>query len=142
MNISRVTKSPEETHALGKDIGKRLSGGDIVAITGDLGAGKTCLSQGIGWGAGIDSNVYMTSPTFTLVKQYKGRVPIYHIDLFRMRTIEEVYELPIEDYFSGKGITIIEWADRIEPLLPKGHFRIDIELISENERRIKIYSGD
>ena len=69
MNISKITKSPEETQALGEEIGKTLSAGDIVAITGELGAGKTCLTQGLGWGVGIDHRIYMTSPSFTLVKQ-------------------------------------------------------------------------
>ena len=134
----KITKNPEETQALGEEIGKKLTSGDIVAITGELGAGKTCLTQGIGWGLGIDRKVYMTSPSFTLVKEYRGRIPVYHIDLFRLKRIEEVYELPIEDYFNGKGVTIIEWADKIESLLPQKHLRIDIEIISENERRIKM----
>ena len=135
----RITKSPEETHALGKEIGRKLSCGDIVAVTGELGAGKTCLAQGIGWGIGVDPEVYMTSPSFTLIKEYRGRIPVYHIDLFRLNTIAEVYELPIEDYLFGKGVTIIEWPDKIESLLPPEHLRIDIEIISENKRRIKIH---
>ena len=134
-----ITKSPEETQALGEEIGRELSCGDIVAITGELGAGKTCLVQGIGWGAGVDPKVYMTSPSFTIIKAYRGRIPVHHIDLFRLNTIEEAYELPIEDYFFGKGVTIIEWADKIESLLPPGHLRIHIEIVSENERRIKIH---
>ena len=142
MNISKITKSPEETQALGEEIGKTLSAGDIVAITGELGAGKTCLTQGLGWGMGVDRRIYMTSPSFTLVKQYKGRIPVHHIDVFRTNSIEEVYDLPIEDYFNLKGVTIIEWADKIESILPEKHIRIDIDILSENERRIKISSRD
>lgn len=139
---TRVTKSPEETQALGEEIGSKLVCGDIVAITGELGAGKTCLAQGLGWGIGVDPKVYMTSPSFTLVKEYRGRIPVYHIDLFRLKSIKEAYDLPIEDYFFGKHVTIIEWADKIESLLPPEHIRIDIEIVSENERRIRIHPRD
>jgi tRNA threonylcarbamoyladenosine biosynthesis protein TsaE len=139
---TRVTKSPEETQALGEEIGSKLVCGDIVAITGELGAGKTCLAQGLGWGIGVDPKAYMTSPSFTLVKEYRGRIPVYHIDLFRLKSIKEAYDLPIEDYFFGKHVTIIEWADKIESLLPPEHIRIDIEIVSENERRIRIHPRD
>ncbi len=135
----KITKSPQETQALGEEIGRKLSCGDIVAITGELGAGKTCLAQGIGWGIGVDRKLYMTSPSFTIIKEYSGRVPVYHIDLFRLESIEEAYELPIEDYFFGRCVTIIEWADKIESLLPPKHIRIDIEIVSENERRIRVH---
>lgn len=127
----RITKSPEETQTLGQEIGRKLSCGDIIAITGELGAGKTCLVQGIGWGIGVDPKVYMTSPSFTIIKEYSGRIPVYHIDLFRLESIEETYELPIEDYFFGRCVTIIEWADKIESLLPPKHMKIDIEIVSE-----------
>jgi len=135
----KITKSPEETQTLGEEIGRKLSCGDIVAITGELGAGKTCLVQGIGWGIGVDPKVYMTSPSFTIIKEYSGRIPVYHIDLFRLESIEEAYELPIEDYFFGRCVTIIEWADKIESLLPPKHIRIDIEIVSENERHIRVH---
>ncbi len=138
----RITKSPEETQSLGEEIGRELVRGDIVAITGELGAGKTCLAQGLGWGIGIDRKVYMTSPSFTLIKEYRGRMPVCHIDLFRLKNIKEAYDLPIEDYFFGRCVTIIEWADKIESLLPPEHLRIDIEIVSENERRIKIHPRD
>ncbi len=136
---SRTTKSPEETQSLGEEIGKNLCEGDIVALIGELGAGKTCFAQGLGWGLGIEHNLYLTSPSFTLIKEYQGRLPIYHIDLFRLNGIEEVYELGYEEYFYGKGVTIIEWADRIKSLLPSKHLRIEISIISENERKIKIH---
>lgn len=139
---SRITRKPEETQAFGKEIGGKLRGGEIVALIGELGAGKTCFAQGLGWGLGIDRNLFLTSPSFTLIKEYHGRLPVYHIDLFRLNTIEQVCELGYEDYFYGGGVAIIEWADRIESLLPPEHLKIEIAIISENEREIKLYTGN
>ena len=135
---SRITRSPEETQAFGEEIGKKLVEGDVVALTGELGAGKTCLAQGLGWGLGIDRKLYLTSPSFTLIKEYQGRIPVYHIDLFRLDSVEEMDEFLLQDYL-GKGVTIIEWAEKIETLLPAKHLRIEIVIVTENERRIKIH---
>lgn len=134
----RITRSPEETRALGEEIGRKLREGDVVALIGELGAGKTCLTQGLGWGLGVDPKLYLTSPSFTLIKEYRGRLRVYHIDLYRLNSIEEVYELGFEEYFYGSGVTIVEWADRIETLLPPEHVRIEIGIVSENERNIKL----
>ena len=133
----QITRSPEETRALGEEIGRKLREGDVVALIGELGAGKTCLTQGLGWGLGVDPKLYLTSPSFTLIKEYRGRLRVYHIDLYRLNSIEEGYELGFEEYFYGRGVTIVEWADRIETLLPPEHVRIEIGIISENERNIK-----
>ena len=134
----QITRSPEETRVLGKKIGRKLREGDVVALIGELGAGKTCLAQGLGWGLGVDPNLYLTSPSFTLIREYHGRLRVYHIDLYRLNSIEEVYELGFEEYFYGSGVTIVEWADRIETLLPPEHVRIEIGVVSENERQIKL----
>ncbi len=136
--MEQITRSPEETQALGEKIGRKLREGDVVALIGELGAGKTCLTQGLGLGLGVDPNLYLTSPSFTLIKEYRGRLRVYHIDLYRLNSIKEVYELGFEEYFYGSGVTIVEWADRIETLLPPEHVRIEIEVVSENERRIKL----
>ncbi len=138
----RITRRPEETRALGEKIGRKLREGDVVALIGELGAGKTCLTQGLGWGLGVDPKLYLTSPSFTLIKEYRGRLRVYHIDLYRLNSIEEVYELGFEEYFYGRGVTIVEWADRIETLLPPEHVRIEIGIVSENERQIRIHTRD
>ena len=138
----QITRSPEETRALGEKIGRKLREGDVVALIGELGAGKTCLTQGLGWGLGVDPKLYLTSPSFTLIKEYRGRLRVYHIDLYRLNSIEEVYELGFEEYFYGRGVTIVEWADRIETLLPPEHVRIEIGIVSENERQIRIHTRD
>ena len=130
--------SAKETQAFGEEIGRKLSEGDVVALIGELGAGKTCLAQGLGWGLGIDRSVYLTSPSFTLIKEYQGRIPVYHIDLFRLDSVEEADELLFQDYLYSGCVTIIEWPEKIEALLPAKHLRIEITIISENERNIKL----
>ncbi len=137
---SIITKSPEETQALGEEIGKTLRKGDVVALTGELGAGKTCLSQGLGWGLGVDRSIYLRSPSFTLIKEYHGKLPIYHFDFFRLNNVEEACELGCEDYFYGNGVAIVEWAEKIESILPAGYLKIEMEIVSENERKIRIHT--
>lgn len=102
-----------ETRRLGQALGKLLIPGDIILLEGDLGAGKTALTQGIGKGLGV--SVVINSPTFTILKEYTGRLPLYHFDLYRIDDPEEVYALGFEDYFTGDGVCVIEWAERGAP---------------------------
>ncbi len=106
------TESPEETLALGKTIGRCLKRQDIVLFHGDLGAGKTTLTQGICNGLGMTD--YVRSPTFTLINEYSGSVPIYHIDLYRLDTFADVNNLGLEDYLFGEGVTLVEWAENLK----------------------------
>ncbi|MBI5701196.1 tRNA (adenosine(37)-N6)-threonylcarbamoyltransferase complex ATPase subunit type 1 TsaE [Candidatus Saganbacteria bacterium] len=129
-----TTHSAEETVELGKKIGQELKPNDIVALYGGLGAGKTTLVQGIGLGLGIGEMI--TSPTFILINEYPGRIPLYHIDLYRLDDISQVEDLGIEEYFSKGGVCIIEWAEKLGNLLPKNAKTIKIEIVSENERKI------
>ena len=131
------TKSARETIELGKRIGRLLRAGDVVALTGKLGSGKTTLTQGMARGLVVKKRNYVTSPSFTLVKEYKGRLPIYHIDLYRIDNLKEVYDLGYEEYFYGEGITIIEWAEKIRRLLPEEVLIITLETVDENGRRIE-----
>ncbi len=112
-----ITHNPEETKSLGKKISRFLRKGDIVAFNGDLGAGKTCMIQGIV--AGLNSRSCASSPTFTLIKEYTGDIPVYHFDLYRLIKPDEIEELGYEDYFYGNGITLIEWAGKIREYLPE-----------------------
>ena len=131
------TKSAKETIELGNRIGKLLQAGDVIALIGKLGNGKTTLTQGLARGLGIKKRNYVTSPSFTLVKEYKGRLPIYHIDLYRIDNLQEVYDLGYEEYFYGEGVTIIEWAEKIRRLLPEEVLIINLETVDENGRRIE-----
>ena len=132
------THSPEETQTIGKQIGASLKTGDVIALVGDLGAGKTCLTQGIARGAGIASNEVVNSPSYTLINEYEGEVPIYHIDLYRLQHHGEIVDLGLEEYLEGAGICIIEWADRMTNLLPANHLEITITWVDESTRTIEL----
>jgi tRNA threonylcarbamoyladenosine biosynthesis protein TsaE len=132
------TKSASETIRVGKGIGSRLRSGDVVALVGELGAGKTQFIKGLAAGVGIGNPTYISSPSFTLINEYPGKIPFYHIDLFRLEREKEAEELGLEDYFQGGGITAIEWADKIPSLLPKEMLFIHIAYVGKNIRSIEI----
>lgn len=136
MNI--LLNSPQETQKLGKKISKLLKKGDVVALIGELGAGKTCLAGALLDGLGVSDHYKGSSPTFVLINEYKGKLPVYHFDVYRLNNIEEVVDLGYEEYFYGNGVTLIEWADKIEELLPDNCIRIYMKIIGENEREINI----
>ena len=140
MNLTIITKSPEETKNLGEEVGKLAKPGDLLAFYGELGAGKTCFIQGIS--QELEVKDYVTSPSFTILNEYQGKIPIYHFDLFRLNA-EEILELGYEEYFYGEGLTVIEWAEMIEQLLPKEHLKIDIKFKDRYQRIISfIPQGD
>ena len=120
------TRSPEETFALGEKIGRTALPGQIYTLTGDLGVGKTVLTQGVAAGLGIREAV--SSPTFTNMQVYEeGRLPFYHFDVYRIGDIEEMEEIGYDDYFFGNGVCLIEWAELIADILPEEHISIKIE---------------
>ncbi len=131
------TNSVEETMDFGFQLGKVCPRGTVFALTGDLGTGKTHFSKGFARGLGISSTI--TSPTFTLIHEYQeGRVPFYHFDVYRVNNIDEVLDLGFEEYIYGQGVTLIEWADLIEPLLPDNFIQIKIEKLAESTTKRKI----
>lgn len=120
------SSSPEETFRLGKKIGQGAKPGDVYTLTGDLGVGKTVFTQGVAAGLGIKEPV--NSPTFTIIQIYEeGRMPLYHLDVYRIGDISEMEETGYEDYFYGDGLCVVEWAELIEELLPENHKKITIE---------------
>ncbi len=131
MAVTQVTsRSPAETRKLGKDLSETLERGDIVALTGALGSGKTCLTQGICEGLHVDDPV--TSPTFVLVNEYRGQdrdgeVTVYHFDLYRLEGADDLVDLGWDDYLDEGGICLVEWADRAEDVIPSRAVRIAIE---------------
>ena len=133
-----LSKSTSETIRIGKSIGSRLLPGDVVALVGELGAGKTQFIKGLAAGVGIGNPTYISSPSFTLINEYPGEIPFYHIDLFRLEREKEAEELGLEDYFQGGGITAIEWADKIISLLPKEMLFIHIAYTGKNTRSLEI----
>lgn len=130
-----ISNSPEATIAVGREFGCRAEAGDVFALTGDLGAGKTQFVKGFVAGLGSGSDV--TSPTFTLVHEYPGgRCPVYHFDFYRLDSAESVLRLGFDEYIEGDGVCIIEWADRFRALLPGRAAWISLAVKSETEREI------
>ncbi|MEZ4703506.1 MAG: tRNA (adenosine(37)-N6)-threonylcarbamoyltransferase complex ATPase subunit type 1 TsaE [Rhodothermales bacterium] len=131
-----LSRSPEETRAYGERLGARLQPGDVVALHGDLGAGKTQLVKGICAAWGIDEAV-VSSPTFALVQEYAGRsFPVYHFDAYRIQQQSEFFEMGYETYFFGDGVCLVEWPERIASLLPAHTIRLQIDHVDETTRRI------
>lgn len=132
-----LIESEDRMKAFGKALGEILESGNVVCLTGDLGAGKTTLTKSIALGLGIDE--YVTSPSYTIVNEYEGRLPLYHFDVYRINDVEEMYELGYEDYFFGAGVCVIEWAGMIEDLLPEKRIWLEIyQGDSFTERKIII----
>ena len=134
------TNSAEETKSLGERLGRRLVRGDVVALLGDLGSGKTCLIQGICHGLGVKGVV--NSPSYTIVNEYLGRCPVYHLDFYRLRGREDLLAVGCEEYFYGDGICLIEWAERAVGLLPARRVEVYMERGRGNRRKITIRRVD
>ena len=129
-----ISRSPEDTRKIGAIIGKLAVPGDVLLLEGKLGAGKTCLTQGIALGLGIDD--YVLSPTFVIMRELYGRLPLYHIDLYRLDDIEESMDLGLDDYFYGDGLSVVEWAEKAIGIMPRGHLMIRIDYINDTKRRL------
>ena len=126
------------TEALGRRLAGVLFGGAVMALIGPLGAGKTHLVRAIAEGLGIADSRVVSSPTFVLIQEYSARVPIYHFDAYRLQTSAEFLDLGAHEYFEGKGVCLVEWADRVEDVLPKDHFRITLQITGDTSRRITV----
>ncbi|SFK48023.1 tRNA threonylcarbamoyladenosine biosynthesis protein TsaE [Halobacillus dabanensis] len=122
--------STDETQAFAEKLGQRLQSGDLLTLEGDLGAGKTTFTKGLGKGLGVKRTI--NSPTFTIMKEYKGRVPFYHMDVYRLEESDE--DLGFDEYFEGDGVTVVEWAQFIEDFLPEERLEITIRYIDDSTR--------
>lgn len=134
--LELISHSPEQTQTLGRHIGQLALPGDVFLLVGNLGAGKTCLTQGIAWGLGIEE--YALSPTFVIMRELYGRLTLYHIDLYRLDRIEESMELGLDDYLYDGGVCVVEWAEKALSILPKEHLLIKISYLSDTERGFKM----
>lgn len=134
--LELISHSPEQTQRLGVRIGELALPGDTFLLVGDLGAGKTCLTQGIAWGLNIEE--YALSPSFVVVRELHGRLPLYHIDLFRLEHIEEIVDLGLDDYLYGKGVCVVEWAEKGFSALPVEHLLVQIDYLSDTERSFQL----
>ncbi len=137
MATSRVvTRSAEETEEVGARLGRELGPGSVVGLTGELGAGKTRFIQGLVRGLGVTAMV--TSPTFVLVNQYRGRLTVHHVDAYRTASLTELLDLGLEELLGGEGVTVVEWADKLAALLPADTVRVHIEGVGDEPREVSI----
>ena len=132
------TESPEETHLLAEQLGMLLQPGDVVALIGELGSGKTLFSQGLARGLEVPETFYITSPTFAIINEYPGRVPFYHLDLYRVSGRAEFVELGLEEILYGRGAVAIEWAEKLGKDLPTERLGVHLTFLGEVERNIAI----
>jgi tRNA threonylcarbamoyladenosine biosynthesis protein TsaE len=132
--LEQISRSPEQTREFGIIIGELCQPGDVFLLEGSLGAGKTCLTQGIAWGLGIKE--YAASPSFVIVRELHGRLSLYHADLYRLDRIEEIGELGLDDYLYSKGVCVVEWAEKGLSILPVEHMLIQISYLSDDERKL------
>ena len=131
-----VTHSEEETVLLGKKLGEKLKKGDVVALDGTLAAGKTYFTKGIALGLKIQEEI--TSPTFTVISEYSGRLPLYHMDIYRLAGEEDFLNIGAEDMLYGNGVCVIEWSEKIREILPKNTISVKISINRNNSRSISI----
>jgi tRNA threonylcarbamoyladenosine biosynthesis protein TsaE len=136
--MKHITKSRDETINLGAKISGTLKPGDVLAIVGDLGSGKTTLVKGIAKGLCVKNSRYVNSPSFVIIKEYKGKIPLYHFDVYRLNVLSELDTLSFEEYFYSDGICVVEWADKIKKLLPKRYLEVKLKILKDNKRDISI----
>lgn len=130
------SQSPHDTVAVGKALGEAFEGGEVLCLTGPLGAGKTCLAQGVALGLGVPEDAYVSSPSFVMVNQYQGRVPVYHVDLFRAGSGQEVEDLGLLEHLGGPAVTVIEWAEKAGHLLPSERIEVRLGICGEGTREL------
>lgn len=134
--LKMISGDPTKTFYIGRILGETLTAGDIVALTGELGAGKTCFTQGIARGLGVPEVYQITSPTFTLVNEYPGRLNLIHLDVYRLSSSRDLQDLGYEEFFFGKGVTVIEWAEKIQDIIPEKSLSVTMAYLDQNQRSI------
>ena len=135
--IQYLSRSPQDTMQFGVKMAAHLKGGDIVCLVGDLGSGKTTLVKGIAQGLAINA-ARVNSPTFVVLNIYAGRLPLYHFDLYRINELKEIANLGYEEFLYGKGVAVVEWADKLGALLPADCLKIELSLQKDNERSLAV----
>jgi tRNA threonylcarbamoyladenosine biosynthesis protein TsaE len=135
-DIEIITRSPEETMKLGEKLARYLESGAVIALRGALGAGKTCLAKGIARGLGVKETV--TSPTYTIICEYEGALPFYHIDAYRLSGDGEFEALGAGELLSGEGVTVIEWSERVPLSIPPDAWTVELGLLGDGGRRIRV----
>ena len=141
-HISIISRNPEATADLGKEIGSRIKSGTVIALTGDLGTGKTAFVQGLAKGLEVPADYPITSPTYTLINEYPGRYTLFHIDLYRLENSVDFEDIGLYDILDSEGVAAIEWAERLLPELLINALHIHIEFAEDESRRIRITASN
>jgi len=131
-----MSSSPQETVALGVLLGQHLTGGSVVCLNGQLGSGKTCLVQGIARGLEVPKDLYVTSPSYSLINEYPGRLRLFHVDLYRLDDLGELEDLGLEEILGADGVTVVEWAERMAGTLPDERLSVSISMVTDQRRAI------
>lgn len=142
MTIQFLSSSLATTLEVGKELGSFSEPGDVICLGGELGSGKTTLAQAIAEGAGVDEREYVNSPTFAVLHEYGGRIPIYHMDFYRLGSSEDVLALGLDEYLYGDGLALIEWFERAEDVLPESALVVHLSFVNINSRAISLHSSD
>jgi tRNA threonylcarbamoyladenosine biosynthesis protein TsaE len=129
-----LSKSEQQTYEIGRAFAKQLQANDVVALFGDLGAGKTWFTKGMAKGMGIDD--YVTSPTFALLNEYPGKIPLYHFDMYRITDADGLSDIGFYDYLEQGGVCVIEWSENILPFLPESYYRVEIKPAKADNQRV------
>jgi len=140
-SVTFRTSSPKETIRLGQALGERLQEGDVVALVGDLGSGKTWFVKGLALGLGVGPDEVVTSPSFSLMNAYQGRCTLFHIDVYRLETVSDFLDAGLDDYLHGDGVAVMEWADRWPEVLPERHWEVRIAILDEHSREVTFSAG-
>jgi tRNA threonylcarbamoyladenosine biosynthesis protein TsaE len=134
--LTVTTESDQDTIRIGREIGVLLEEGDVVGLVGELGSGKTWLTKGIALGLGVNRTIVVTSPSFTLVNEYPGRTTLFHIDVYRLGSLDEVLSAGIEEIMYSGGVVVLEWADRWPEILPAQALKVKLFILDDHRRRI------
>lgn len=137
-----LTKNPDQTLHLGQVFGRMLPQASMVALIGDLGSGKTLLARGIAKGLGVEDEREVSSPTFVLINEYRGRIPVHHVDLYRLRDSVETEDIGWEEFISGPGVTLVEWAEKVPDLLPEDRIEVHLYWVGAGERKLVFVGKD
>ncbi|MCF8143983.1 MAG: tRNA (adenosine(37)-N6)-threonylcarbamoyltransferase complex ATPase subunit type 1 TsaE [Deltaproteobacteria bacterium] len=137
-SVTCRTSSGEETVCLGRRLGAHLQEGDVIALAGDLGSGKTWFTKGLALGLGVSPDQVVTSPTFALMNAYEGRCMLFHMDVYRLETAADFLNAGLDEYLHGNGVSVMEWADRWPEILPERHLKVRIKILDEHSREITL----
>jgi len=135
-SVTCRTSSWEETVVLGQRLGECLHNGDMIALAGDLGSGKTCFTKGLALGLGVPPDSVVTSPSFALMNAYEGRLTLFHIDVYRLETVSDFLDAGLDEFLYANGVAVMEWADRWPEILPERHLKVQITILDEHSREI------